>query len=98
MRNWWARPWNPTKARWHRHQVGIQGMSKGEQVVDSRPEVIRKSLEGSLKRLRLEAYYQHRVDLNVPIEEVAGTVKALIQEGKVKHFGMSEVGFLGLNP
>jgi aryl-alcohol dehydrogenase-like predicted oxidoreductase len=76
-------------------KFGIQGMSKGEQVVDSRPEVIRKSLEGSLKRLRVEAvdlYYQHRVDPNVPIEEVAGTVKALIQEGKVKHFGMSEAG------
>jgi aryl-alcohol dehydrogenase-like predicted oxidoreductase len=76
-------------------KFGIQGMSKGEQVVDSRPETIRKSLEGSLKRLRVEAvdlYYQHRVDPNVPIEEVAGTVKALIQEGKVKHFGMSEAG------
>ncbi len=76
-------------------KFGIQGMSKGEQIVDSRPEVIRKSLEGSLKRLRVEAidlYYQHRVDPNVPIEEVAGTVKALIQEGKVKHFGMSEAG------
>ncbi len=76
-------------------KFGIQGMSKGEQIVDSRPEVIRKSLEGSLKRLRIEAvdlYYQHRVDPNVPIEEVAGTVKTLIQEGKVKHFGMSEAG------
>jgi aryl-alcohol dehydrogenase-like predicted oxidoreductase len=76
-------------------KFGIQGMSKGEQVVDSRPEVIRKSLEGSLKRLRVEAvdlYYQHRVDPNVPIEEVAGTVKALIQEGKARHFGMSEAG------
>ncbi len=76
-------------------KFGIQGMSKGEQIVDSRPETIRKSLEASLKRLRVSAidlYYQHRVDPNVPIEEVAGTVKELIQEGKVKHFGMSEAG------
>jgi aryl-alcohol dehydrogenase-like predicted oxidoreductase len=63
--------------------------------VNSRPELIRKLTEGSLKRLRVEAidlYYQHRVDPNVPIEEVAGTVKDLIAEGKVKHFGMSEAG------
>jgi len=63
--------------------------------VNSRPELIRKLTEGSLKRLRVEAidlYYQHRVDPNVPIEDVAGTVKGLIAEGKVKHFGMSEAG------
>jgi aryl-alcohol dehydrogenase-like predicted oxidoreductase len=63
--------------------------------VNSRPELIRKLTEGSLKRLRVEAidlYYQHRVDPNVPIEDVAGTVKDLITEGKVKHFGMSEAG------
>ena len=63
--------------------------------VNSRPELIRQLTEGSLKRLRVEAidlYYQHRVDPNVPIEEVAGTVKDLIAEGKVKHFGMSEAG------
>ena len=63
--------------------------------VNSRPELIRKLTEGSLKRLRVEAidlYYQHRVDPNVPIEDVAGTVKDLIAEGKVKHFGMSEAG------
>ncbi|KAA3438700.1 aldo/keto reductase [Rufibacter hautae] len=63
--------------------------------VDSRPESIRKALEGSLKRLKTEyvdLYYQHRVDLNVPMEDVAGTVKELIQEGKVKHFGLSEAG------
>jgi aryl-alcohol dehydrogenase-like predicted oxidoreductase len=67
----------------------------GQQVVDSRPEVIRRSAEGSLKRLRVEAidlYYQHRVDPAVPIEDVAGTVKDLIRQGKVKHFGMSEAG------
>jgi aryl-alcohol dehydrogenase-like predicted oxidoreductase len=67
----------------------------GQQVLNSRPENIRKVTEGSLKRLRVEAidlYYQHRVDPNVPIEDVAGTVKELIQEGKVKHFGLSEAG------
>jgi len=60
---------------------------------DSRPESIRKALEGSLKRLKtdcIDLYYQHRVDTTIPIEEVAGTVKELIAEGKVKHFGLSE--------
>jgi aryl-alcohol dehydrogenase-like predicted oxidoreductase len=63
--------------------------------VDSRPEHIRKTVEGSLKRLRLEAIdllYQHRVDPAVPIEDVAGTVKDLIAQGKVKRFGLSEAG------
>ena len=63
--------------------------------LNSRPEYIRRMTEGSLKRLRVDAidlYYQHRVDPNVPIEDVAGTVKALIYEGKVKHFGLSEAG------
>src|SRR5881392_2085100 len=67
----------------------------GQQVQDSRPEQIRQSVEGSLKRLRtdvIDLYYQHRVDPTVPIEDVAGTVKDLIQQGKVKHFGMSEAG------
>ena len=68
----------------------------GKQVgINSRPEVIRKAVEGSLKRLQVEAIdllYQHRVDPNVAIEEVAGTVKDLIHEGKVKHFGLSEAG------
>lgn len=67
----------------------------GKQVTDSRPETIRKSVEGSLKRLRLEAidlYYQHRVDPDTPIEDVAGTVKDLIGAGKVRHFGLSEAG------
>jgi aryl-alcohol dehydrogenase-like predicted oxidoreductase len=62
---------------------------------DSRPEHIREACEGSLKRLGVEAidlYYQHRVDPNVPIEDVAGAVKALIAAGKVKHFGLSEPG------
>ena len=63
--------------------------------VDSRPESIKKSAEGSLKRLRTEVIdllYQHRVDPDVPIEDVAGAVKDLIREGKVKHFGLSEAG------
>ncbi len=61
----------------------------------SRPEHIKTVVEGSLKRLKtdyIDLYYQHRVDPNVPIEDVAGAVKDLIQEGKVKHFGLSEAG------
>ena len=61
--------------------------------LNSRPEHIKQAVEGSLKRLKLDAidlYYQHRVDPNVPIEDVAGAVKDLIREGKVKHFGLSE--------
>ena len=76
-------------------KFGIKLDASGQQVPDSRPESIRQSVEGSLKRLRVNAidlYYQHRVDPNVPIEEVAGTVKELIREGKVKHFGLSEAG------
>src|SRR4051812_46470774 len=63
--------------------------------VDSRPENIRAVTEAALKRLRtdrIDLLYQHRVDPNVPIEDVAGTVKDLINEGKVKHFGLSEAG------
>jgi aryl-alcohol dehydrogenase-like predicted oxidoreductase len=63
--------------------------------LDSRPEQIKRVAEASLKRLRTEAidlFYQHRVDPAVPIEDVAGAVKELIQEGKVKHFGLSEAG------
>lgn len=63
--------------------------------LDSRPEHIREVAEASLKRLNtdvIDLFYQHRVDENVPIEDVAGAVKDLIQEGKVKHFGMSEAG------
>jgi aryl-alcohol dehydrogenase-like predicted oxidoreductase len=76
-------------------KFGIKMSADYKQVQDSRPEGIRQSLEGSLKRLKVEAidlYYQHRVDTNVPIEEVAGTVKDLIREGKVKYFGLSEPG------
>src|ERR1700756_2528866 len=63
--------------------------------LDSRPEYIKQSVEGSLKRLQVDAidlFYQHRVDPEVSIEDVAGAVKDLIQEGKVKHFGLSEAG------
>ena len=68
------------------------GESRG---TDSRPDTIKRSVEASLRRLRTDAIdllYQHRVDPNVPIEDVAGTVKELIQQGKVKHFGLSEAG------
>ena len=68
------------------------GQSRG---TDSRPETIRSSVEESLRRLRtdrIDLLYQHRVDPNVPIEDVAGTVKELIDQGKVKHFGLSEAG------
>ncbi len=67
----------------------------GVSALDSRPEHIKQVAEASLKRLKIDAidlFYQHRVDPNVPIEDVAGTVKDLIQEGKVKHFGLSEAG------
>src|SRR5437867_7165284 len=63
--------------------------------LDSRPEHIKQVAEESLRRLRVDAidlFYQHRVDLNVPIDDVAGAVKDLITEGKVKHFGLSEAG------
>jgi aryl-alcohol dehydrogenase-like predicted oxidoreductase len=63
--------------------------------LNSRPEHIQEAAEGSLKRLKtdvIDLYYQHRVDPNVPIEDVAGAVKDLIQQGKVKHFGLSEAG------
>src|SRR5437773_6199224 len=67
----------------------------GWQGLDSRPERIKQVAEGSLKRLKVDAidlFYQHRVDPDVPIEDVAGAVRELIQEGKVKHFGLSEAG------
>src|SRR6266853_4035218 len=76
-------------------KFGIGRDPGGQQVQDSRPERIKQSVEGSLKRLRtdvIDLYYQHRVDPNVPIEDVAGAVKELIAEGKVKHFGLSEAG------
>lgn len=77
-------------------KFGFKLSPSGEQIgVDSRPEHIREVVESSLKRLEtdtIDLLYQHRVDTDVPIEDVAGTVKDLIQEGKVKHFGLSEAG------
>jgi aryl-alcohol dehydrogenase-like predicted oxidoreductase len=77
-------------------KFGFEFDANGKQVgLSSRPEYIKQTTEGSLKRLRVDAidlYYQHRVDPKVPIEEVAGAVKELIGEGKVKHFGLSEAG------
>src|SRR6266542_2847498 len=76
-------------------KFGIRPDNSGQQVQDSRPERITQSIEGSLKRLRtdvIDLYYQHRVDPNVPIEDVAGAVKDLIAAGKVKYFGLSEAG------
>ncbi|HLN98405.1 MAG TPA: aldo/keto reductase [Pyrinomonadaceae bacterium] len=70
-------------------------VARGLGGVDSRPEHIKEVAAASLKRLKVDAidlFYQHRVDLDVPIEDVAGAVKDLIQEGKVKHFGLSEAG------
>ena len=73
-------------------KIGADGKQAG---VDSRPEHIKEVAEASLKRLKtnvIDLFYQHRVDPNVPIEDVAGAVKDLIQQGKVKHFGLSEAG------
>jgi pyridoxine 4-dehydrogenase len=70
-------------------------LESGRGGLDSRPETIRRSVEASLKRLRtdrIDLLHQHRVDPNVPIENVAGTVKQLIDDGRVKHFGLSEAG------
>ena len=76
-------------------KFGIKIDTSGQQIMDSRPEYIKQSAEASLKRLKVDAIdllYQHRVDPQVPIEEVAEAVKDLIREGKVKHFGLSEAG------
>ena len=76
-------------------KFGFTFDATGPRGLDSRPEHIREVAEAALKRLNVDAIdllYQHRVDPNVPIEDVAGTVKLLIQEGKVKHFGLSEPG------
>lgn len=75
-------------------KFGIK-LQDGKQVQDSHPSQIRQSLEGSLKRLQtdvIDLYYQHRVDTGIPIEDVAGTIKDLISEGKIKHWGLSEAG------
>src|SRR2546421_2202228 len=79
-------------------KFGFKPASEGEthwSALDSRPEHIRQAVEGSLKRLKVESidlFYQHRVDPDVPIEDVAGALKDLIQAGKVRHFGLSEAG------
>jgi aryl-alcohol dehydrogenase-like predicted oxidoreductase len=77
-------------------KFGFEFDADGQQVgLSSKPEYIRQMTEGSLERLGVESidlYYQHRVDPEVPIEDVAGTVKELIEEGKVRHFGLSEAG------
>ncbi len=77
-------------------KFGFKLGSKGEQIgVDSRPEHVKEVAEASLKRLRtdrIDLFYQHRVDPDVPIEDVAGAVKDLIQEGKIRHWGLSEAG------
>ncbi len=77
-------------------KFGFKLGPKGEQIgVDSRPEHIREVADASLKRLKtdtIDLFYQHRVDPDVPIEDVAGAVKELIQQGKVQHFGLSEAG------
>src|SRR5438552_5021437 len=79
-------------------KFGFRPASEGESnwsALDSSPEHINKAVEGSLKRLKVDAidlYYQHRVDPNVPIEDVAGAMRKLIQQGKIKHFGLSEAG------
>jgi aryl-alcohol dehydrogenase-like predicted oxidoreductase len=77
-------------------KFGFKFSPKGEQIgLDSRPEHIKEVAEGSLTRLRtdvIDLFYQHRVDPNVPIEDVAGAMKDLIREGKVRHFGLSEPG------
>src|SRR6266571_9444168 len=76
-------------------KFGITIDASGQQLVGSRPEVVKQSVEGSLTRLgveKIDLLYQHRVDPDVPIEDVAGAVNGLIQEGKVAHFGLSEAG------
>src|SRR6266705_2266976 len=77
-------------------KFGFRFAPDGKQLgQDSRPEHIKQAVEGSLKRLKtdvIDLLYQHRVDVNVPIEDVAGAVKELIRQGKVKHFGLSEAG------
>ncbi|MBU1866130.1 MAG: aldo/keto reductase [Actinobacteria bacterium] len=82
-------------ARSEATKFGLRSDDNGQQVVDSRPDEIKRSVEGSLRRLgvdTIDLLYQHRVDPDVPIEDVAGTVKDLVAEGAVKHFGLSEAG------
>lgn len=74
-------------------KCGVHHSSEGNLVMDSRPEIIRRSVEGSLKRLqtdRIDLYYQHRIDPKIPAEDVAGVMSDLIREGKILHWGVSE--------
>ncbi len=95
-----TRSWSARRSLPMRDQVVIAtkfGFKDGDPKtgMDSRPERIRQVADASLKRLktdRIDLFYQHRVDPNVPIEDVAGTVRDLIREGKVRHFGLSEAG------
>ena len=83
-----------TKFGFDSSEFDPRGM-KGSPGLNSRPEHIKEAVEGSLKRLKVDVIdllYQHRVDPDVPIEDVAGAVKDLIQQGKVRHFGLSEAG------
>jgi aryl-alcohol dehydrogenase-like predicted oxidoreductase len=76
-------------------KFGITIDKDNNQILDSRPETIKKSIEGSLKRLRtdhVDLYYMHRVDTKVPIEDIAGCISELIKEGKILHWGLSEAG------
>ncbi|NCB94375.1 MAG: aldo/keto reductase [Clostridia bacterium] len=82
-----------------RHEIkiaskfGVHHNQEGKLVMDSRPEIIRKSIEGSLTKLKtdyLDLYYQHRIDPKIPAEEVAGVMSELMQEGKILHWGISE--------
>ena len=98
-KNWLARRWSRSAEKLQSPRsldsISILTESRGPKDTDSSPERIRQAVEGSLKRLRtdvIDLYYQHRVDPKVPIEDVAGAVKDLIQQGKVKYFGMSEAG------
>src|SRR5258707_2316875 len=83
-------------------KFGFKFGPKGEQIgLDSRPEHIKQVADDSLKRLRtdvIDLFYQHRVDPGVPVEDVAGAVKELIRQGKVKHFGLSEPGVQTIRP
>jgi aryl-alcohol dehydrogenase-like predicted oxidoreductase len=94
MKNSWAKLFIPYATEWviaTKFGFKVHAMPG----LDSRPEHIKQVAEASLKRLKIDAidlFYQHRVDPEVPIEEVAGAVKGLIQQGKVKHFGLSEAG------
>src|SRR5579884_3427343 len=94
-RNWWARPFGTGAIRlfWQRN-LEIKEMPLGNFVgINGRPEYVRQACEASLRRLHVETidlYYQHRVDINVPIEETVGAMSRLVEEGKVRCLGLSE--------